>query len=131
MGHTGLVPGAWEVGSAQRLIGRFLSDFHSNPHYLWVANTGLVGEHRAGQARTGDLGAGPVCLQREPRPSLHIPVLGEEVVQHSQRGLQVTVDDVFWPWFWLFQSSILHELKSKGDVQDLLFKAVWSQEEAV
>lgn len=40
------------------------------------------------------MGAGPVCLQREPRPSLHIPVLGEEVVQHSQRGLQVTVDDV-------------------------------------
>lgn len=32
--------------------------------------------------------------RRQPRSSLHIPVLGEEVVQHSQRGLQVTVDNV-------------------------------------
>lgn len=69
--------------------------------------------------------------RRQPRSSLHIPVLGEEVVQHSQRGLQVTVDNVFWPRFRLFQPSILHEFKGKGNIQDLLFKAVWGQEEAV
>lgn len=34
------------------------------------------------------LGSGPAC------PSLHVPVLGEEVVQHSQCGFQVTVDNV-------------------------------------
>lgn len=31
---------------------------------------------------------GPIC------PSFHVPVLGEEVVQHSQCGFQVTVDNV-------------------------------------
>lgn len=25
----------------------------------------------------------------------------------------------FWPWFWLFQSSVLHELKGEGDIQHL------------
>lgn len=34
---------------------------------------------------------------------------------HQPREEQST----FWPWFWLFQSSVLHELKGKGDVQDL------------
>lgn len=31
----------------------------------------------------------PVC------PSFHVSVLGEEVVQHSQCGFQVTVDNVY------------------------------------
>ena len=34
---------------------------------------------------------------------------------HEPREEQST----FWPWFWLFQSSVLHELKGKGDIQDL------------
>lgn len=71
--------------------GHFHTDF--NVHYLWVV-AGLVGEHRArdrskqGNAvgklvqmacsERGRLGSG-----RQLGSSLHVPVLGEEVVEHS------------------------------------------------
>lgn len=40
---------------------------------------------------------------------------------HKPREEQST----FWPWLWLFQSPVLHELKGKGDIQ-YLEREMWS-----
>lgn len=85
-----------------------LTDF--NVHYLWVV-AGLMGEHRARDGSKQGKADGKLvqtaCSERDQAgrqtgSSLHVPVLGEEVVEHSQCGLQVTVDNVFWPGFRLF-----------------------------
>jgi hypothetical protein len=77
----------------------FLSDVNS--HYVW-ADAGLVGEHRVGDRdkqgkevrRLFSLPSVRAAGLQGFQPSLHISILGKEVVQHSQRGLQVTVDNI-------------------------------------
>ena len=51
-------------------------------------------------------------------------VLGEQVVQHPQGGLQVEVDDVLRSRFGLRQASIHHQLKSQADVGNFFVKGL-------
>ncbi len=49
-------------------------------------------------------------------------VLGEEVVQHPECGLEVKIDNVLGSGLGLGQTGVLHQLKGQGHVGNLFFK---------
>lgn len=49
-------------------------------------------------------------------------VLGEKVVEYSERGLEVEIYNIFGTGFRLGKSSVLHQIESKANVGDLLLK---------
>ena len=51
-------------------------------------------------------------------------VLGEQIVEDPQSGLQVQVDNVLRPGFGLRQTSIHHQLKSQADVCNFFLKGL-------
>ena len=51
-------------------------------------------------------------------------VLGEQIVEHPQSGLQVQVDNVLRSGFRLRQTSIHHQLKSQADVGNFFVKGL-------
>lgn len=79
------LPGRCE--SAHPVTDHFLPNFSSTLPGRWLDWREST-ELDTGTSRLRWPGNGPGC------PSLHVPVLGEEVVQHSQCGFQVTVDNV-------------------------------------
>lgn len=69
--------------------------------------------------------------QMESMSLIHVSVAGEEVVQDTQRRLQIAVHNILGSWLGPLQSSILHQLKGEGDVVDLLIKILWREKKVV
>jgi len=53
-------------------------------------------------------------------------VLGEQVVQNSQRRFQVQIHDILRSCLWLWQASIHHQLESETNIGHFLVKGLRS-----
>lgn len=63
--------------------------------------------------------------------SSHIPILVEQIVEHSQRRLQVHVDNVLGTCLGLGQTHVLHQLKGESHIVHHLVSVLGRQVEVV
>lgn len=60
-----------------------------------------------------------------------IPIFREQIVEHTECGLQVHVDDVLRTSFGLRQADVLHQFERESDVVDHLVGVLWRQVEVI
>ncbi len=65
-----------------------------------------------------------VFLQDPAAPLAEMLVLGEQVVEHPERGLEVVVDDVLRPGLGLRQSGVLHQIEGQAHVGNALLEGL-------